>query len=159
MSYFELFLVRLGKNIIMLCILKNRLMKREKRLEFSWFADALKKLEIHCSYYKIILIISGFYGIIGYLFPCFHVFKASGLYNPSSAQYGFQSITKVNPSLHSQCWQGQRWKGALAGLQKYETPLNSQSITFNQSRKNWKASELWNPGSFLLPFHCPLGEN
>lgn len=85
----------------------------------------------------------------------FHMFEASGLYIPTGTQYGFQAITKVNPSLHFQSWQGQRWRRTLAGLQKHEPPLNSQSITSNQSKETgWVPSS--EPWDFLLPFQCPL---
>lgn len=87
--------------------------------------------------------------------PFFHMFEASGLYIPTGTQYGFQAITKVNPSLHFQSWQGQRWERTLAGFQKHEPPLNSQSITSNQSKETgWVPSS--EPWGFHLPFsaHC-----
>lgn len=87
--------------------------------------------------------------------PFFHMFEASGPYIPTGTQYGFQAITKVNPSLHFQSWQGQRWERTLAGFQKHEPPLNSQSITSNQSKETgWVPSS--EPWGFLLPFsaHC-----
>lgn len=90
--------------------------------------------------------------------PFLHMFKAPGLCIPTGTQYGVLAITKVNPSLHFQSWQGQRWRRTLAGLQKHEPPFERPVNHIQSVKSNWKGSELWTLGFSSSPSVPTVGE-